>query len=146
MAQPAAQTFENHARLIPAYHYFTFGLIFVNALWAIYRVATDFSVDRLMTLFVAVALVMIFFFARTFALTVQDRVIRLEMRLRLAQVLPADLRPRINDLSVNQLCALRFAPDAELPDLTRRVLADNIRDRKSIKRMVKNWEADVLRA
>ena len=146
MAQPAAQTFENHTRTIPAYHYFTLGLIAVNALWAIYRVATDFSVDRLMTLFAAVGLVMVAIFARTFALRVQDRVIRLEMRLRLAQILPADLRPRINDLSVSQLCALRFAPDAELPELTRRVLTDNIRDRKAIKRMVKNWEADVLRA
>jgi hypothetical protein len=146
MAQPAVQSFENHTRTIPAYHYFTFGLLAANALWAIYRVVTDFSVDRLMTLFVAVALIMMFFFARIFALRVQDRVIRLEMRLRLAQLLPADLRPRINDLSVGQLCALRFAPDAELPELTRRVLADNIRDRKAIKRMVRNWEADVLRA
>ena len=146
MAQPGVQTFENHTRTVPAYHMFTFFLIVINALWSIYRVATDFSWDRLMTLFVAIALAMVFFYARAFVLTVQDRVIRLEMRLRLAQVLPADLRPRINELTVSQLCALRFASDAELPDLTRRVLTDNVGDRKSIKKMIKNWEADWLRA
>ena len=146
MAQPGTQSFENHARIIPAYHGFAFVLVAINALWAIYRVATDFTGDRLMTLFAAIALVMIFFYARVFALTVQDRVIRLEMRLRLAQVLPADLRPRINEFTVNQLCALRFASDAELPDLARRVLTDNVSDRKSIKKMVKHWEADWLRA
>lgn len=146
MAQPGVQNFQNHTRIVPAYHMFTFGLIVINALWSIYRVATDFSADRLMTLFVAVALVMVFFFARTFALTVQDRVIRLEMRLRLAQLLPPDLRPRINELTIDQLCALRFASDAELPELTRRVLIDHVGDRKTIKQMIKTWEADWLRA
>ena len=146
MAQPGVQTFSNHTRIVPAYHMFTFGLIVINVLWSSYRVATDFSTDRLMTLFVAVALVMIFFFARIFALTVQDRVIRLEMRLRLAHVVPADLRPRINEFTRDQLCALRFASDAELPDLARRVLTDGIADRKSIKKMIRNWEGDWLRA
>ena len=146
MAPSGDQNFDNHTRTVPAYHMFTFALIVINALWSIYRVATDFSWDRLMTLFVAVALVMIFFFARTFALTVQDRVIRLEMRLRLAQLLPPDLRPRINELTVDQFCALRFASDAELPELTRRVLTDNVGDRKTIKKMIKTWEADWLRA
>ena len=145
MAQPV-QNLKNHVRTIPGYHMFTFGLIVINALWSIYRAATDFSVDRLMTVFVAVALAMIFFYARVFSLTVQDRVIRLEMRLRLAQLLPADLKPRINELSADQLCALRFASDGELPELTRAVLANNIADRKTIKQMIKTWEADLLRA
>ena len=146
MSQPGVQNFENHTRIVPAYHIFTFPLIVINALWSIYRVATDFSWDRLMTLFVAIALVMIFFCARIFALTVQDRVIRLEMRLRLSQLLPAELRSRINELTVDQLCALRFASDAELPELTRRVLSDNVGSRKAIKKMIKTWEADWLRA
>src|SRR4051812_45610902 len=126
MAQPEVQTFENHARRLPTYYTVAYGLITINLLWAFYRVVTDFSVDRLMALIVALALPAALLYARSFALRVQDRVIRLEMRLRLAQVLPADLRPRINDLSVNQLCALRFAGDAELTELTRRVLADNL--------------------
>jgi hypothetical protein len=145
MAQ-TEQNYKNHVRTIPAYHMLTFGLIVVNFLWTAYRAVTDFSWDRVMTLFVAIALVMLFFFARVFALTVQDRVIRLEMRLRLAQILPADLKARINDLTIDQLCALRFASDAELPELARKVLTDNIRDRKTIKQMIKTWEADWLRA
>ncbi len=143
---PAPQTYANHTRTIPAYHMFTFGLIVINALWSIYRVAVAFSIDTLMSLFVAIALVMIFFFARIFALRVQDRIIRLEMRLRLGGLLPADLQSRVNVLTVDQLCALRFASDAELPALTRTVLDEKIGDRKTIKQMVKNWEPDYLRA
>jgi hypothetical protein len=146
MADRKVQSFDNHARTIPAYHFFTFGLIVLNLLWAIYRLATAFSIDRLATLAVAVVLVMLFVYARVFALTVQDRVIRLEMRLRLAQLLPADLQPRVDDLTVGQLCALRFAGDSELPGLTRRVLTDGIKDRKTIKKMIRDWRADLLRA
>ncbi len=77
---------------------------------------------------------------------VQDRVIRLEMRLRLAGLLPADLQARIQELTVDQLVSLRFASDAELPGLTRKVLDDKITDRKSIKKLVKDWQADWMRA
>ncbi len=146
MAQSNGQSFENHARFVPAYHGFAFALILLNASWSIYRTATAFSVDRLMTLFVALALIVLFFYARIFALTVQDRVIRSEMRLRLQRLLPADLQGRIGELTVNQLVALRFASDDELPELTKRVLTDGIADRKSIKKMIKSWEADLLRA
>ena len=76
----------------------------------------------------------------------QDRVIRLEMRLRLEQVLPADLKPRIPQFTVNQLVSLRFASDAELPDLVRRVLDEKMNNRKSIKQLIKTWKADYLRA
>jgi hypothetical protein len=146
MAQSSGQSFENHARFVPTYHGFAFALILLNAFWSIYRTATDFSVDRLMTLFVALALIVIFFYARIFTLTVQDRVIRLEMRLRLQRLLPTDLQGRIGELTVDQLVALRFASDDELPELTKRVLTDGIADRKSIKKMVESWEADLLRA
>ena len=146
MADARVQTFQNHARIIPAYHQLTFGLIVINLFYRLYVAVVAFSTDSLMSVFVAVALVMLFFFARLFALRVQDRVIRLEMRLRLAQVLPGDLRGRINDFSVNQLCSLRFAGDAELPDLARKVLDEKLDDRKAIKKMIRNWEADWLRA
>lgn len=139
------QTFENHAKLVPAYHFFTFGLTAINLLWNLYRTAVDFSVPQLMSLAVAVVLLMLFFFARIFALTVQDRVIRLEMRLRLAALVP-DLGSRLGEFTVNQLCSLRFASDAELPDLARRVLAEKLDDRKAIKKQIRNWQADHLRA
>jgi hypothetical protein len=77
---------------------------------------------------------------------VQDRVIRLEMRLRLAGVLPADLQARIPEFTVDQLVSLRFASDAELPGLARKVLDDKIADRKAIKQLIKEWQADYLRA
>ena len=86
------------------------------------------------------------FLSRIQALTVQDRVIRLEMRLRLRQLLPPDLQPRINDLTHRQLVALRFASDAELADLVREVLAGKLAAAKEIKMRVKNWQADWLRA
>ena len=144
MAQQT-QRFENHTRLVPAYHYFTFGLIAVNLVWRLYRVVVAFSMDTLMGLFVAIGLVMVFFFARVFALAVQDRVIRLEMRLRVGQLAP-DLAARFDEFTVNQLCSLRFASDAELPDLARRVLTDKLDDRKAIKKLIRNWRPDLLRA
>jgi hypothetical protein len=81
-----------------------------------------------------------------FALAVQDRVIRLEMQLRLQNLLPADLRPRIPEFTVSQLVALRFASDAELPDLARKTLAENLRERKAIKQLIRDWQPDNLRA
>ena len=80
------------------------------------------------------------------ALTVQDRLIRLEERLRYERVLPADLKARIGEFTVTQLIALRFASDAELPALARKVLDDKISERKAIKQMVKTWKPDYLRA
>ena len=76
----------------------------------------------------------------------QDRVIRLEMRLRLKEVLSGDLRGRILELTPSQLIGLRFASDAELPDLVREVLANGIQDREVIKRKIRDWQADHLRA
>jgi hypothetical protein len=73
-------------------------------------------------------------------------VIRLEERLRYERVLPADLKPRIEEFTVSQLVALRFASDAELPGLARKVLDEKMNERKSIKQMVKNWRPDYLRA
>ena len=86
------------------------------------------------------------FCARLFALAVQDRVIRLEEHSRYARLLPADLQSRIGDFKIAQIVSLRFASDAELPALARKVLNENLQDRKQIKQMVQNWKADYLRA
>jgi len=94
---------------------------------------------------VALALLALLWPLRNAALTVQNRVIRLEERLRLATLLPADLKPRIAELTVGQLVALRFASDEELPGLVRQVLDENLTDKKEIKKRVKNWRADHLR-
>ena len=130
MAQATPQSFAHHTRIVPAYHMGAFGILVINFLWSCYRVVSNFSFDALVALLVAVALVLIFFHARIFVLTVQDRVIRLEMRLRLEKLVPADLQPRIPEFTISQLVALRFASDEELPALARKVLAENITDRK----------------
>ena len=138
------QSFENHAKFVPAYHYGLFLLLLINLLWRLYGVVVGFSADAAVSLVVAVALVMVAFFARGFALGAQDRVIRLEERLRLAELAP-DLKPRLGELTINQVCALRFASDAEAPALARKALDEKLDDRKAIKQMVRTWRPDHVR-
>jgi len=141
------QTLANHSRVVPAFHMVALPILLLNFVYSIYvLVHTWFSFGALVSLLVAIALLLIASYGRMFALTVQDRVIRLEMRLRLEKLLPADLKPRIPEFTVDQLVALRFASDAELPDLARRVLDENVKDRKAIKQMIKTWKPDYLRA
>ncbi len=146
MATRLPQTFENHVRILPAYHYVAFPLFAINFFYAAYQAVAHPAVGTAIGLGLAVGLVLLFFLARTMALTVQNRVIRLEERLRMRAILPADLQPRIEEFSVKQLVALRFASDEELPALARKVLDDKVEDQKAIKRMVKRWRADYLRA
>lgn len=138
----APQSYENHAKMVPMFHGVTFGLLVINLGWACVRAFRNFSTGTVVALLLAVALILVMFWARLFALGVQDRVIRLEERLRMAQLLPDDLKPRIGDFTTEQLIALRFASDEELPGLARRVLNEGITDRKTIKQAVKNWRAD----
>jgi len=140
------QNFKNHSKFVPAFHFFVVPIFLVNIVWSIERLVHAFSEGTLVSLLVAVALLVLAFSARIMALTVQDRVIRLEMRVRMQQVLPADLRPRIGEFTVGQLVSLRFASDAELPELSRKVLQDKLTDRKAIKQLVRDWEPDFLRA
>lgn len=100
------------------------------------------SFESVLKLLVALALVILFLFARLFALKAQDRVIRLEMRLRMRELLPSDLQERINDFTPTQMVGLRFASDAELPELARKVLEDNITAAAPIKKQVTDWQGD----
>lgn len=145
MATKTPQNFQNHARLVPGYHYVTFSLLLVNLVWSAYRAITAFSMDALMSLVVAIALILVAFYARVFALTAQDRIIRLEMNMRLRELLPPDLLNRASALTVQQLVALRFAGDSELPELCRQVLDGTLSDQKSIKQRIRDWEGDFLR-
>jgi len=141
------QTFANHSRVVPAFHMVALPILLLNVVYSIYElVHTWFLFGALVSLLVSIALLLVALYARMFALAVQDRVIRLEMRLRLEKLLPADLKPRIPEFTVSQLIALRFASDAELPDLARRVLDEKVQDRKTIKQMIKTWKPDHLRA
>jgi hypothetical protein len=143
----AEQNFANHVRVVKPYHMFVFGVFTINFGWSLYRLKTSgFSNDAIIATLVAAALIVLFFYGRIFPLTAQDRVIRLEERLRYEQLLPADLKPRIGEFTLNQIISLRFASDAELPVLARKVLDERLDDRKTIKQLIKNWKPDYLRA
>ena|SRR5579864_4699956 len=141
------QTFANHGKFVPPYHFFVIPVMLVNFGWSIYRwKVAGFSVDGFISIVVALALLLGFLTVRLMALSVQDRVIRLEERLRCERLLPADLKPRVGELTVNQFVSLRFASDAELPALARKVLDEKLDNRKAIKQLIKNWRPDYLRA
>jgi hypothetical protein len=146
MAETTPQSFERHVRIVPAYHMGALGIFLLNLLWSIYRLVKAPNVESAVALLLAFAFLIIFFYARVFALTVQDRVIRLEMQMRMRQLLPADLHGRIEEFTPKQLVALRFASDEELPALCRPVINDKVTDQKSIKKMIKKWRPDHLRA
>jgi Family of unknown function (DUF6526) len=141
-----SQTFENHTKFVAAWHFVAAPILLLNLGVSIYNVIKNQSFNNIVLLLLAIALLIVWAFARVFALTVQDRVIRLEMRLKLAQLLPAEMRSRIPEFTVAQLVSLRFASDEELPALARKVLDEKINDRKAIKKMIKNWQPDELRA
>ena len=141
MATPN-QSFENHARFVPLYHYVTFPLILVAVVWSAVRLAQAPSTDRLLVTLLALGLALAAYWARAFALGVQDRLIRLEERLRMDRLLTGDLRARIGDFTTEQLIGLRFASDVELGELAGRVLSEGISDRRSVKALVTSWRAD----
>jgi len=140
------QTYKNHARLLPPFHFFVLPVLLVNFLNQIRHLWLAPTRSNVWGVVVALALATLALYARVMALKVQDRVIRLEMRMRLAGLLPADLQSRVNDLTPQQLVALRFACDNELPGLVREALDGRLKTSKEIKLRVKDWQADWLRA
>ena len=140
------QSYQNHTKQNPAWVFAVLLPFFVNWVWAITRLAKDLTFDNLLNLAMASAFLVLWWFVRRMALTVQDRVIRLEMRLRLKDVLPPAMQPDIPRLTRAQLVALRFAGDQELPDLVREVLDGRLSTAKDIKTKIRDWQADFLRA
>jgi uncharacterized protein DUF6526 len=141
------QNFANHGKFVPTYHFFAVPVFVINLVWSLVRLWNlGLSFVGIFGVIFAAALVILAFQARLFALAVQDRVIRLEERLRYAQVLPSDLQARCIDLTIDQVVALRFAADAELPALARKVLDEKLTKRKAIKKLIKCWRPDYQRA
>ena len=140
------QTYKNHARFFPLFHFFVAPVLIINFLNAIRHLYNRQARDTVWEVILAAALVGLALAARLMALKVQDRVIRMEMRLRMNQILPADLCARGQQLTPQQLVALRFASDAELADLVREVLDGKLTTQKAIKQRVRQWNGDYLRA
>jgi uncharacterized protein DUF6526 len=141
------QNFGNHGKIVPIFHFFAIPVFVTNFVWSLFRLwHLGISFAGIFGVILAAALVVLVFEARLFALAVQDRVIRLEERLRYAQVLPADLQARIGELTINQIVSLRFACDAELPALAQKVLDEKLMERKAIKQLIKSWKPDYQRA
>ncbi len=140
------QTYSSHVRFFPIFHFFAFPVLAINMIIALWGVVQAPSLAAVWAFVVAAALAALALAARVMATSVQDRVIRLEMRLRLRELLPPDLQPRVVELTRQQLIGLRFASDAELPDLVRQVLSGSLKSTTEIKKAVKQWQGDYLRA
>ena len=136
------QNFKNHAKMVPAYHYWMTSMLVLPSLYLGYGVVADFSFADLVIFIFSVGVVFAAFFARWFALGVQDRVIRLEEQLRMEKLLPEELKQRIPEVTTEQMIALRFASDEELTGLVFTALSEGISDRKTLKQAIKNWRAD----
>jgi uncharacterized protein DUF6526 len=140
------QSFQKHVRWLPAFHFFMIPVLLANFLNELRHLVAQQTLHTVWMVVFAAALLTMGFLSRIQALTVQDRVIRLEMRLRLRGLLPPDMHPMIDDLTHRQMVALRFASDAELESLVRDIRDGKLQTSKDIKGRIKNWQADWLRA
>jgi hypothetical protein len=140
------QNYKNHARLYPLYHFIALPIMLLNFLNSIRHVWLTPNWSTAWAMVVAFGLAVLALTARVMALAVQDRVIRLEMQLRLARVLPPPIHGRIAALDRGHFVALRFASDEELPGLVTEIVEGRLQKPKDIKLRVRNWQADWLRA
>jgi hypothetical protein len=138
------QTLKNHSRLHPLFHFFVLPLLLLNFIFSIYITVHEWPRYKHLHLWWIVMSIVFFAMAglsRDRSLKVQDRIIRLEERLRLTALLPAEDRAHINELSTKQLIALRFASDQEVPALVRKTLTQDL-EPKAIKQNIVNWRGD----
>jgi len=142
MSEEPTQSFANHARMVPGFHYVTGGLTLVYLIWSLWRLVSERSAAALQGAIGAGALVGTYWYARNFPLKAQDRVIRLEEQLRLARLLPAELKVRASALTARQLISLRFASDAEVPELVEWIIANGDASGKMIKQRIRTWRPD----
>jgi hypothetical protein len=151
MAEHQPQSFAHHTRWDPPFHFYLlpiFGLGLILTLIHFFAHITHADlrddIHAFLLILLAIAFLVLTFKVRVYSLKVQDRVIRLEERLRLTQLLPEPLRSRIPELTEDQLCGLRFASDAEIPKLVERTLKEKLK-RADIKKAIQNWRPDYWR-
>ena len=140
-----SQTYANHTRWHPPFHFFVVPVMLINVIWSIVEFVKHPGWNQGWWIVVSIALMVLVFLARINALKVQDRIIRLEERLRYGQLLPADLTRQAGSLPEGQIIALRFASDAELEGLAREVLGGRLTKSAEIKKAIKNWRSDTFR-
>jgi hypothetical protein len=141
---PAPQSYKSHARWDPPVHFFVLPMLLLNFIFAIYSTIHHWPNDprlHIWWIIMAVVLFVLAGSARGATLRAQNRIIRLEERLRLAQLLPAADQTRIGELTTKQLIGLRFASDEELAALTHKTLTQNL-EQKAIKQNIVNWRGD----
>jgi hypothetical protein len=144
---PAPQTYKNHARIDPPFHFFIMPILILNFFVSIYVTIRHWPEHPHLHpwwIIVSFALIILALKSRMYAAKVQDRIIRLEERLRLTALLPPADLAYIDQLDIKQLIALRFASDAELPALVHKTLTQDL-EPKSIKQNITNWRADHYR-
>lgn len=139
MSEP--QSLKNHARLDPAYHILLLALYVLNLVYAGFHVYRQPSLSSGWYVVLSVLAIVPLLKIRTYALKVQDRVIRLEERLRLQALAPQEWQAQLFRLTEDQLIALRFASDGEVVELAKQALEQNL-DRKQIKERIRSWRAD----
>jgi hypothetical protein len=144
MASATTQSFANHARLDPPFHFVLAPIGLAAIILSVNLLVRQPGIGSILGVLLSVGLFMIAAKARSYALKAQDRVIRLEERLRLSMLLPEATRPRIVELTEPQLIALRFASDAEAPALAMRALNEGL-TKKQIKASIQIWRADYFR-
>jgi hypothetical protein len=138
------QSLKNHTRWDPPFHFFLAPLSLVFVIWTIVQAVRDFSWYSAAHIVIAIWAAAAVFLVRVYSLKVQDRVIRLEERLRLKELAPASFQGRIGDLTVDQLIGLRFASDGEVVELAQKALAGNW-NRTQIKEAITTWRPDTWR-
>ncbi|MFL6374772.1 MAG: DUF6526 family protein [Pyrinomonadaceae bacterium] len=147
---PNEQNYSNHTRWYPLFHFVVVPLLLLNLIDHVVRIFTattwDLRLDQIMWTIFSITLILLALAARLMVLTVQDRVIRLEEKLRYAGVLTPELNTRCSSLTKGQIVALRFAPDDELAGLVERTLNGEFTGTKDLKLAIKTWRADHLRA
>ncbi len=151
MAERTPQTYANHTRFDPLFHFFLGPVFFLGVILSLVHFfyhlrESDFrdNFHSLLLIVLAVAMLTLVFKFRLYSLKLQDRIIRLEERQRLTQLLSEPLRSRIPELTEDQLIGLRFASDAEVPKLVERALNERLK-RKDIKKAIQNWRPDYWR-
>jgi hypothetical protein len=137
----APQTYANHGRFHPIFHFLLAPILLINLIVSIVWLVRHPTFASIWYLVMAVALFIMGTLVRVNPMKVQDRVIRLEERLRLYALLPESQRARIPELTEDQLVGLRFAPDEELPALAQRAISEHL-TRKDIKKAIVNWRPD----